>query len=133
LVLIDPGKPVQNDFIESFNGRLRHEHMNETLSISLMQAGLLLRNGAASTTRSDPSGIDCLTRPNKCSVLTATGQQRSVLGWLGALGPLIRSHMKNRQTPIARCRLKIRRKVTGICLTPKGVMPPEPKTALWKK
>jgi putative transposase len=35
---IDPGKPVQNAFIESFNGRLRDEHLNETLFSSLAHA-----------------------------------------------------------------------------------------------
>ena len=35
---IDPGKPVQNAFIESFNGRLRDEFLNETLFTSLTQA-----------------------------------------------------------------------------------------------
>jgi putative transposase len=35
---IEPGKPVQNAFIESFNGRLRDEFLNETLFTSLMQA-----------------------------------------------------------------------------------------------
>lgn len=35
---IAPGKPVQNAFIESFNGRLRDEFLNETLFRSLHQA-----------------------------------------------------------------------------------------------
>lgn len=35
---IDPGKPIQNAFIESFNGRLRDEFLNETLFTSLPQA-----------------------------------------------------------------------------------------------
>src|SRR5438093_12461969 len=35
---IEPGKPVQNAFVESFNGRLRNEFLNETLFTSLMQA-----------------------------------------------------------------------------------------------
>jgi putative transposase len=35
---IDPGKPVQNAFVESFNGRLRDEFLNETLFTSLAQA-----------------------------------------------------------------------------------------------
>jgi putative transposase len=35
---IDPGKPVQNAFIESFNGRLRDEFLNETTFTSLTQA-----------------------------------------------------------------------------------------------
>ena len=33
---IDPGKPVQNAFIESFNGRLRDEFLNGFLFTSLM-------------------------------------------------------------------------------------------------
>jgi putative transposase len=35
---IAPGKPMQNGFIESFNGRLRDELLNETLFGSLAQA-----------------------------------------------------------------------------------------------
>ena len=35
---IAPGKPQQNAFIESFNGRLRDEFLNETLFISLAHA-----------------------------------------------------------------------------------------------
>jgi len=34
---IDPGKPIQNAFVESFNGRLRDEFLNETLFTSLAQ------------------------------------------------------------------------------------------------
>src|SRR5947209_6771559 len=35
---IAPGKPMQNAFIESFNGRLRDEFLNETLFTTLAQA-----------------------------------------------------------------------------------------------
>jgi putative transposase len=35
---IDPGKPMQNGFVESFNGRLRDEFLNETLFRSLDHA-----------------------------------------------------------------------------------------------
>jgi putative transposase len=34
---IAPGRPMQNGFVESFNGRLRDEFLNETLFTSLMQ------------------------------------------------------------------------------------------------
>jgi putative transposase len=39
---IAPGKPMQNGFIESFNGRLRDELLNETLFSSLPQARMAL-------------------------------------------------------------------------------------------
>ena len=35
---IAPGKPMQNAFVESFNGRLRDEFLNETLFSTLAQA-----------------------------------------------------------------------------------------------
>ena len=41
---IAPGKPVQNAFIESFNGRLRDELLNETLFRSLPHARVALDN-----------------------------------------------------------------------------------------
>ncbi len=41
---IDPGKPVQNAFIESFNSRLRDEFLNETLFTSLGQARFALED-----------------------------------------------------------------------------------------
>ena len=39
---IAPGRPVQNAFIESFNGRLRDELLNETLFRSLPHARVAL-------------------------------------------------------------------------------------------
>lgn len=39
---IAPGKPTQNAFIESFNGRLRDEFLNETLFSTLAQARIAL-------------------------------------------------------------------------------------------
>jgi putative transposase len=39
---IAPGKPTQNAFVESFNGRLRDELLNETLFSSLAQARVVL-------------------------------------------------------------------------------------------
>jgi putative transposase len=39
---IAPGKPMQNGFIESFNGRLRDELLNETLFTSLAQVRVAL-------------------------------------------------------------------------------------------
>jgi hypothetical protein len=39
---IAPGKPTQNGFIESFNGRLRDELLNETLFTTLAQVPAVL-------------------------------------------------------------------------------------------
>jgi putative transposase len=39
---IAPGKPTQNAFIESFNGRLRDELLNETLFPSLAHGRVVL-------------------------------------------------------------------------------------------
>jgi len=39
---IAPGKPQQNGFVESFNGRLRDECLNETLFTTLAQARAVL-------------------------------------------------------------------------------------------
>lgn len=41
---IQPGKPTQNGFIESFNGKLRDECLNETLFASLSDAREELAN-----------------------------------------------------------------------------------------
>ena len=39
---IAPGKPTQNGFVESFNGRMRDELLNETLFFTIGQARLIL-------------------------------------------------------------------------------------------
>ena len=44
---IAPGKPVQNAFVESFNGRLRDELLNETLFRSLAHARAALEGWRA--------------------------------------------------------------------------------------
>lgn len=41
---IAPGKPMQNGFVESFNGRLRDELLNETLFLSLAEARSAITN-----------------------------------------------------------------------------------------
>jgi len=41
---IDPGKPTQNAYIESFNGRFRDECLNEHEFHSLAHARLIIEN-----------------------------------------------------------------------------------------
>src|SRR5690606_23752288 len=66
LRLIEPGKPNQNAYVESFNGRLRDECLNEHLFTNLLHARTAIENlasrvqrGAAqeSTGRPDASGL----------------------------------------------------------------------------
>ena len=47
LHFIDPGKPVQNAYIESFNGRLRDECLNEHWFMSLPEARTIVEAAGA--------------------------------------------------------------------------------------
>src|SRR4051794_14332014 len=59
---IAPGRPTQNAFIESFNGRLRDELLNETLFTSLIQARAALAAWKHNYNTSRPhSGLGWLT------------------------------------------------------------------------
>lgn len=51
---IQPGKPMQNGFIESFNGRLRDELLNETAFRSLAHARALIAEWRDDYNRSRP-------------------------------------------------------------------------------
>ena len=51
---IQPGKPQQNAFVESFNGRLRDELLNETAFSSLSEARALLAEWQADYNRVRP-------------------------------------------------------------------------------
>jgi putative transposase len=59
---IAPGKPQQNGFIESFNGKLRDEKLNDTLFSTLHQAPVELANWRNDYTHHRPhSGLGWLT------------------------------------------------------------------------
>ena len=56
LDFIRPGHPVENCFIESFNGRLRDECLNSpSFPDARRSADASSKRGARSTTRSDPT------------------------------------------------------------------------------
>jgi len=79
---IAPGKPQQNAFVESFNGRLRDELLNETLFTSLAHARAVLdaRKEDYNTVRPH-SGLGNLP-PADYAKRSAPGMQRD-----GALRP----------------------------------------------
>ena len=62
---IDPGKPQQNAFIESFNGSLRDELLNEEMFDSLDDAAENWRSGATTTTMSGRTHRSEIKRPQR--------------------------------------------------------------------
>ena len=73
---IAPGKPQQNAFVESFNGRLRDELLNETLFSSLQHARELLAEWQDDYNTVRPhSGIGNLP-PSTYARLTASDMQQ---------------------------------------------------------
>jgi putative transposase len=70
---IAPGKPIQNAFIESFNGRLRDEVLNETLFPSLSYALIALGEWRADYNGNRPhSRLGWLTPPEYATTFTPT-------------------------------------------------------------
>jgi putative transposase len=73
---IAPGKPQQNAFIESFNGKLRDELLNETLFTTLSQARVVLAQWKHDYNTQRPhSGLGWLT-PSEFANRSAPSQQR---------------------------------------------------------
>ncbi|MCA1457302.1 IS3 family transposase [Bradyrhizobium sp. BRP22] len=70
---IAPGKPMQNAFIESFNGRMRDELLNETLFFDLDDARAKIANWVADDNLQRPhSSLKYLTPAAYAAHLTAT-------------------------------------------------------------
>jgi putative transposase len=99
---IDPGKPVQNAFIESFNGRLRDEFLNETTFTSLAQARALLEEWRRDYNGTRPhSGIGWLTPDAYAAQFTGQRGHGAALATGSAPWPLATDQTDefNRQTP----------------------------------
>ena len=73
---IAPGKPQQNAFIESFNGRLRDELLNETLFVSLTHARAMLAAWKDDYNTIRPHGALGNLPPATYATLSASGMQR---------------------------------------------------------
>ncbi|MDF0523469.1 IS3 family transposase [Bradyrhizobium yuanmingense] len=70
---IAPGKPMQNGFAESFNGRMRDELLNETLFFDLDDARAKIANWVADYNLQRPhSSLNYLTPAAYAAHLTAT-------------------------------------------------------------
>ena len=73
---IAPGKPMQNGFVESFNGRMRDELLNETLFFDLDDARAKIAAWVADFNTARPhSALGYLTPAAYAANFTATGDR----------------------------------------------------------
>jgi putative transposase len=72
---IEPGKPVQNAFIESFNSRLRDECLNEHVFLSLTEARQIIEAWRYDYNHRRPHGSLGALTPNEFAVLKAQETQ----------------------------------------------------------
>jgi putative transposase len=85
---IMPGKPMQNGYVESFNGRMRDELLNESLFLGLADVRSAIAAWVADYNNARPhSSLAYLTPAAFAAHFTATGP-RAVLADGSALGPL---------------------------------------------
>ena len=74
LHFIDPGKPVQNAYIESFNGRLRDECLNEHWFMSLPLARTIVESWGTTTMPFAPTVLWATKRPRSCTGCVGRGR-----------------------------------------------------------
>jgi transposase InsO family protein len=85
---IAPGKPMQNGFIESFNGRMRDELLNESLFLGLADARQAIAAWVADYNNTRPhSSLEYRTPAAFAGLLFATGHRAPLLDG-SALRPL---------------------------------------------
>jgi putative transposase len=72
---IAPGKPMQNGFVESFNGRMRDELLNETMFRNMTHARIVINSWAADYNEERPHSALGYQTPNAFAkrLFTATG------------------------------------------------------------
>jgi putative transposase len=73
---IAPGKPTQNAFIESFNGKLRDELLNDTIFVSLADARAALAGWKTDYNTVRPHSALGNVPPTTFAKLSAPGMQR---------------------------------------------------------
>ena len=76
---IAPGKPMQNGYVESFNGRMRDELLNESLFFGLDHARAAIADWVADFNTARPhSSLGYQTPAAYAEVLTATGSSAAL-------------------------------------------------------
>ena len=113
---IAPGKPMQNAYIESFNGSMRDELLNETLFFGLAEARSRLDRVGSRLQHHPTTFVARRTRHRRCSLLDliATGL-RAALPDPSALRPLAYSAPQGVSTAetLTRCWMTVQWQVTG--------------------
>ena len=77
---IAPGKPMQNAYIESFNGRMRDELLNETLFFGLAEARIAIGKWVADYNTGRPHSSLAYKTPAAFAADIATGLRASLCG-----------------------------------------------------
>jgi putative transposase len=86
LRFIDPGKPMQNGYVESFNGRFRDECLNANWFLSLAQARNTIESWRCDYNGERPhSSLDYRT-PNEFAALVAQAAEQNLVGSLPIIG-----------------------------------------------
>lgn len=86
---IAPGKPMQNGFVESFNGRMRDELLNEALFFGLDHARQAIAEWTEDYNTGRPhSALDCQTPAAFAAKLIATALQRQQMALKQGFGNL---------------------------------------------
>ena len=86
LRFIDPGKPMQNGYVESFNGKFRDECLNANWFLSLVQARATIESWRCDYNGERPhSSLDYRT-PNEFAALFAHAAEQNATGSLPIIG-----------------------------------------------
>jgi putative transposase len=83
LAFIRPGKPVENAYIESFNGRFRDECLNEHWLIDMAHARAIIERWRVEYNTERPHGALGYLTPKQC----AQGKQKSLVLRESAMEP----------------------------------------------
>jgi hypothetical protein len=132
-----PGKPTQNAFIESFNGRLRDELLNETLFVSLTHARAALADWKDDYNQIRPHNAIGNLAPAVYAQISDPATQRG--GTLRSLGgsaprpvaPPSRTGSNDERTIGAQVKICITKKLFGLVIFLESCVEGLRETASW--
>ena len=87
-LFIEPGSPWENGYIESFNGRLRDEHLNRERFDTLLEAQVLIEDWRIDYNCNRPTPPTATSHPVSSPKPGSTNNQHSRNRWTSYRGPL---------------------------------------------